>query len=175
MAANYSEIQELLQQRADVQARLNLMPYDGNPEIKEANGAKYLYMRKRVAGKLTSTYVDVYSDELYQLLLRNAKERKDLNKTIRKINKDLTALGYEDKELSTRVLQNLDFARANMKANIYDQAVLEGVATTFPQTEELLKKQEYSRKSSTSASLTTLKPLCESQQTGKFFKSWEYQ
>ena len=40
---------------------------------------------------------------------------------------------------------------------------------------ELLKKQEYSRKSSTSASLTTLKPLCESQQTGKFFKSWEYQ
>ena len=117
MGANYSEIQELLQQRADIQARLNLIPYDGNPEIKEASGAKYLYMRKRVAGKLTSTYVDVYSDELYQLLLRNAKERKDLNKSIRKINKALIELGYEDKELSVRVLQNLDFARANMKAN----------------------------------------------------------
>ena len=75
MGANYSEIQELLQQRADIQARINLMPYDGKPEIKEVNGAKYLYMRKRVAGKLTSTYVDIYSDELYQLLLRNAKER----------------------------------------------------------------------------------------------------
>ena len=93
MGANYSEIQELLQQKADIQARLNLMPYDGNPEIKESNGSKYLYMRKRAAGKLTSTYVDVYSDELYQLLLRNAKERKDLNKAIRKINKDLAALG----------------------------------------------------------------------------------
>ena len=139
MGANYSEIQELLQQRADIQARLNLIPYDGNPEIKEANGSKYLYMRKRVAGKLTSTYVAVYSDELYQLLLRNAKERKDLNKTIRKINKDLTALGYEDKELSARVLQNLDFARANMKANIYNQVVLEGVATTFPQTEDIVE------------------------------------
>ena len=69
MGANYSEIQELLQQKADIQARLNLMPYDGNPEIKESNGSKYLYMRKRVAGKLTSTYVDAYSDELYQLLL----------------------------------------------------------------------------------------------------------
>ena len=57
MGANYSEIQELLQQKADIQARLNLMPYDGNPEIKESNGSKYLYMRKRVAGKLTSTYV----------------------------------------------------------------------------------------------------------------------
>ena len=76
-----------------------------------------MYMRKRVAGKLTSTYVDVYSDELYQLLLRNAKERKDLNKTIRKINKELTALGYEDRELSSRVLQNLDFARVNMKTS----------------------------------------------------------
>lgn len=137
--ANYSEIQELLQQRADVQARLNLMPYDGNPEIKEVSGIKYLYIRKRVAGKLTSTYVDVYSDELYQILLRNAKERKDLNKNIRKINKDLVSLGYEDKELSARVMQNLDFARANMKANIYDQAVLEGVATSFPQTEDIIE------------------------------------
>lgn len=139
MGANYSEIQELLQQRADYQARLNLIPYDGNPEIKEQNGSMYLYVRKRVAGKLTSTYVDVYSDELYQLLLRNAKESRELNKAIRKINKELAILGYEDKELSVRVLQNLDFARANMKSNIYDQAVLEGVATSFPQTEDIIE------------------------------------
>ena len=149
MGANYSEIQDLLQQRADIQARMNLMPYDGNPEIKVSNDARYLYMRKRVAGKLTSTYVDLYSDELYQLLLRNAKERKDLNKALRKINKDLAVLGYEDKELSTRVLQNLDFARANMKANIYDQAVLEGVATTFPQTEDIIENGKVSGVSAT--------------------------
>ncbi len=139
MSANYSEIQEFLQQRADYQARLNLMPYDGNPEIKEQSGGKYLYIRKRVAGKLKSTYVDVYSDELYQLLLRNAREARELNKSIRKINKELLALGYEDKALPVRVLQNLDFARANMKMNIYDQAVLEGVATSFPQTEDIIE------------------------------------
>lgn len=149
MSANYSEIQELLQQKADIQARLNLMPYDGTPEIKEQSGSKYLYMRKRVAGKLTSTYVDAYSDELYQLLLRNAKERKDLNKSIRKINKELVSLGYEDKELSPRVMQNLDFARANMKANIYDQAVLEGVATSFPQTEDIIENGQVNGVSAT--------------------------
>lgn len=149
MSANYSEIQELLQQKADIQARLNLMPYDGTPEIKEQSGSKYLYIRKRVAGKLTSTYVDVYSDELYQLLLRNAKERKDLNKSIRKINKELVALGYEDKELSPRVMQNLDFARANMKANIYNQAVLEGVATSFPQTEDIIENGQVNGVSAT--------------------------
>ena len=108
MSANYSEIQELLQQRADYQARLNLMPYDGNPEVKEQSGGKYLYVRKRVAGKLTSVYVDVYSDELYQMLLRNAKEARELNRAIRKINKELAARGYEDKELSSEILKNLD-------------------------------------------------------------------
>ena len=149
MSADYTEIQELLQQRADIQARLNLMPYDGNPEIKEISSTKYLYVRKRVAGKLTSTYVDVYSDELYQLLLRNAKERKDLNKAIRKINKELISCGYEDRELSVRVLQNLDFARANMKASIYDQAVLEGVATSFPQTEDIIENGQVNGVSAT--------------------------
>lgn len=139
MSANYLEIEELLQQRADMQARLNLLPYQGNPEIKEQSGSKYLYIRKRIAGKLTSTYVDVYSEELYQLLLRNAKEARELNKEIRKVNKKLAECGYEDKELPARVMQNLDFARMNMKSNIYDQAVLEGVATSFPQTEDIIE------------------------------------
>lgn len=139
MPANFLEIQELLQQRAEFQARLNLIPYDGSPEIKEQGGNEYLYVRKRVAGKLTSTYVDVYSDTLYQLLLRNAKEARELNKNIRRINKKLVMLGYEGKNLSGRVRKNLEFARANMKANIYDQAVLEGIATSFPQTEEIIE------------------------------------
>lgn len=139
MPANFLEIQELLQQRAEFQARLNLIPYDGSPEIKEQGGNEYLYVRKRVAGKLTSTYVDVYSDTLYQLLLRNAKEARELNKNIRRINKKLVMLGYEGKNLSARVRKNLEFARANMKANIYDQAVLEGIATSFPQTEEIIE------------------------------------
>ena len=37
------------------------------------------------------------------------------------------------------------------------------------------KTQESSRKTYTSALLTTPKPFCESQQTGKFLKRWEYQ
>lgn len=135
---DFVKIQALLEDKADCQARLNLLPYDGSPEIKEQNGSRYLYVRKRIAGKLTSTYVDAYSDELYQLLLKNAKDARVLRKRIRQIERELTSLGYKDSELSSRVLQNIDFARANMKANIYDQAVLEGVGTTFPQTEEIL-------------------------------------
>ena len=139
MSNNYPEIQELLHQKADYQARLNLLPYDGNPEIKEIDGKKYLYIRKRIGSRLSSTYVDHYSDELYQLLLRNAREAKGFKRNIRRLDKELARLGYSDAELSPRVQLNLDFARANMKSNIYDQAVLEGVATSFPQTEEIIE------------------------------------
>ncbi len=144
MSNTFNEIQELLQQKADCQARLNLLPYDGSPEIKEQGGNKYLYIRKRVGSRLTSTYVDIYSEELYQLLLKNAKEAREIKKKIRHVDKSLAALGYEGNELSQRVIQNLDFARANMKANIYDQAVLEGVATSFPQTEDILENGKVS-------------------------------
>lgn len=136
--SDFDKIQSLLQERADCNARINLIPYDGSPEIKENASGKYLYIRKRIGSRLTSTYVDVYSDELYQLLLRNAKELKELRKKIRHIDKKLADLGYNSSQLDKRVLQNLDFARANMKANIYDQAVLEGVATSFPQTEDII-------------------------------------
>lgn len=133
------EIQNLLQRKADLQVRLKLMPYDGFPEVKEVSGKKYLYVRKRIGGRLTSTYVDIYATDLYELLLRNAKESKEIRKQIRHIDKDLAILGYQKNELSYRVVMNSDFARSNLKEFIYDQVVLEGIATSFPQTEEIIE------------------------------------
>ena len=138
MDVRFNEIQELLRKKADLNARLNLMAYDGTPEIKQNNNGKYLYIRKRVAGKLTSTYVGIYADELYNLLLKNAQEAREIKKELRRIEKQLATLGYSEDELPTEVINNILFARANMKMNIYDQAVLEGVATSFPQTEEII-------------------------------------
>ena len=139
MSAQYGEIQELLRSRADLRSRLSLLPYDGTPEIKEHGKEKYLYIRKRVAGKLTSTYVGIYTDELYNLLLRNAREAREIRRALRAIEKQLAEAGYSEDELSPKILNNIAFARANMKINIYDQAVLEGVATSFPQTEEIIE------------------------------------
>jgi len=138
MNVKYNEIQELLRSRADLHARLNLMPYDGTPEMKERGDGKYLYVRKRVAGKLTSIYVGIYTEELYNLLLRNAREIREIRKELRRIEKKLADSGYSEDQLSVDIMNNISFARANMKVNIYDQAVLEGVATSFPQTEEII-------------------------------------
>ena len=136
---NLPEIQELLQQRADLFARLHLLPYDGTPEIKENNSGKYLYVRKRIGSRVTSTYVDVYSEDLHQLLLRNNREARELKKQIRKVEKQLAEAGFVENELESDVILNLEFARANMKNSIYEQAVLEGVATSFPQTEDIIE------------------------------------
>lgn len=144
MAAQYNEIQELLRSRAELNARMNLMPYEGTPEIKNRGNGKYLYVRKRVAGKQTSTYVGKYIEELYNLLLRNAREAREIRKSLRSIEKQLAAAGYAEDDISAEVINNIEFARANMKMNIYDQAVLEGVATSFPQTEEIIENGKVS-------------------------------
>lgn len=134
----FEMIQELLRTKAEYQARLNLIPYDGVVEIKEVSDKKYLYIRKREAGRKTSTYVGPYSEELHQVLLKSIKDAKEIKKAIRDIEKQLASYGYSHDELSANVVLNIDFARANMKSIIYDQAVLEGVATTFPDTELII-------------------------------------
>lgn len=144
MSNQLNEIQESLRTRAELQARLSLLPYDGTPEIKELGSGKYIYIRKRISGKLTSTYVGPYSDELYNLLLRNAREAREIRKSLRHVDKKLSAAGYTYENLSSSIINNIAFARANMKTNIYDQAVLEGVATSFPQTEEIIENGKVS-------------------------------
>lgn len=142
--SNLDVMQENLQRKAELNARLSLLPYEGTPEIKEVSGQKYLYTRKRVGSRVTSTYVGKYSEELHQLLLRNTAEAREIRKELRKVDKKLAEIGYQEGKLSPRVVQNLDFARAHMKINIYDQAVLEGVATSFPQTEEIIENGKVS-------------------------------
>ena len=139
MKNDFEIIQDLLRSKAEYQARLNLIPYNGSVEIKEVSEKKYLYIRKRIVGKVSSTYVGPYSDELYQVLLKGVKEAKELKKNIRTIEKELVKLGYSQEQLSSKVAKNMDFVRANMKSIIYDQAVLEGVATTFPDTELIIE------------------------------------
>lgn len=38
---DFDEIQSLLQERANCYARINLIPYDGSPKIKENKSGKY--------------------------------------------------------------------------------------------------------------------------------------
>lgn len=65
--SNITEIQRLLNEKADLQAQINISAFDGSIEVKTVNDQKYIYVRKREAGKYKSNYIDKYSEELYAL------------------------------------------------------------------------------------------------------------
>lgn len=136
----FEKIQLLLARKAELNARLELLPYLGTPEVKTINGKEYLYVRRRELNKLTSTYVDVYSDELHNQLLRNNEESKKIKREIRKIDKELALLDYKQDELSPSVRLAQMFARQNRNLIIFNQAILEGISITFSEIELLLEQ-----------------------------------
>ena len=73
------------------------------------------------------------------MVLNNSIKAKDLKKQIREINKKLKQLNYTEEELSEKVEQNIDFAKRHLVDTIYKQAILEGVATTFADTESIIE------------------------------------
>lgn len=148
MENNFLKIQKFLNEKAQLTAKLNLIPYDGTVEIKEVSSKKYLYIRKRINNKVTSNYVGIYSDELYSFLLRQVQDAKAIKKQIKLLDKELLKLDYIQEDIPKNVAINLEFARANMKSIIYDQAILEGVSTTFPDTELIIENGKVNNMSS---------------------------
>lgn len=132
------EIMNLLQSKQTLEVKLNTLIY-GSVEIRESDSNKYIYVHYRDNGLVFTKYVGEYSNELYNLILNNSIEAKKLKKEIRDINKKLKDLNYVETELSSDVMLNIDFAKKNMVSTIYKQAILEGVATTFADTENIIE------------------------------------
>ena len=132
------DINKLIQEKTQIIERLEKLNY-GSIEIREKDSKKYIYTHFRNEGILTSKYVGEYSNELYNLLLENNKLAKELKKRLKDINKELKSINYiEHGELNPKVELNIDFARRNLVDSIFKQAMLEGVATTYSDTEEII-------------------------------------
>lgn len=132
------EIMNLLQNKQTLTKELNNLVY-GSVEIRENNSNKYIYVHYREDGILLTKYVGEYSDNLYNLIINNNIKSKELKKEIKKIEKRLKQLKYIDEELSPKVERNIDFAKRHLVDTIYKQAILEGVATTFADTENIIE------------------------------------
>ncbi len=132
------EIMNLLQNKQLLEHELQSLAY-GSVEIRENDSNKYIYVHYREDGVALTKYVGEYSEELYNLVLNNSIKAKDLKKQIREINKKLKQLNYTEEELSEKVEQNIDFAKRHLVDTIYKQAILEGVATTFADTESIIE------------------------------------
>ena len=132
---NKSKIIGLLNELKILKLELDKLIY-GTIEIRND---KYIYVHYREDGLLFNKYVGEYSDTLYNLILNNNIKAKQLKKQIKIITKELKNFNYSYIELSDKVKNNIDFAKKNMVNTIYKQAILEGVATTFADTENIIE------------------------------------
>ena len=141
------KVLDLLNQRQKKEYELNQMIY-GSVEIRETDNKKYIYTHTKEDGLQSTKYVGEYSEELHNLILNNNIKAREIKKEIRKIEKELKELNDNDEELTKEVSMNIDFARKHLVDTIYKQAVLEGVATTLSDTENIIEGGKVSNMSS---------------------------
>ena len=130
-------ILELTSEKELISSRLEKMIF-GTIDIRENENKKYIYVQTTIEGIKRNKYVGEYSNELYNLILENNQVAKQLKKRIKEINKELDSINYETHDLSEKINLNISLARRNMADSIYKQAMLEGVATTYSDTETII-------------------------------------
>lgn len=130
-------ITNLLHEKELNQSRLEKMVW-GSIEIREKNNNRYIYVHRRIEGIKESKYVGEYNAEYIRLIQENNVLARQYKKRIKEINKILDGINYESNELSERVQINISLARRYMVDSIYKQAMLEGVATTYSDTETIV-------------------------------------
>lgn len=135
---NQIEILDLLNQKQLLEVDLNKLIY-GSVEIRCVEDRKYIYVHFKEDGLQTTKYVGEYSDDLYNLILNNNIKAKEIKKNIKRIKKRLKELNYVDEVLEINVAKNIDFAKKHLADTIYKQAILEGVATTLLDTENIIE------------------------------------
>lgn len=132
------QILELINQKQLEEVELNKLIY-GSIEIREKDNSRYIYTHTKEDGLQSTKYIGEYSDDLYNLILKNNIKAKEIKKTIRLIEKKLKELNYIDEQLPMDVAKNIDFAKKHLADTIYKQAILEGVATTLSDTESIIE------------------------------------
>lgn len=131
-------INELLREKNQIIEQLNSIIF-GSIELRDKDGKQYIYVHYRQDGVLTTKYAGEYSDVLYNLIRNNTELSKNLKKRLKEINKILKELNYVETEgVAEKVAVNIDLARRYLVDSIYKQAMLEGVATTYSDTETIV-------------------------------------
>ena len=131
----YDRIQHLLAKEHRLERELSELTY-GAIEVRDG---KYIYVHFRDFGQQLTRYAGEYSDELYNVIIKNNSTAKRTKKDLKEVRHELHELGYTKRSLSEKIKRNLDFAKKNLALTIHSQAVLEGVATTFAATEAIIE------------------------------------
>ena len=132
------KIIDLLYQKKVLEFELSELPY-GSIEVREKEGYKYIYTHVREDGIQLTKYVGEYSEILYNYIIENNDRAKEIKKSIREVNKKLKKLNYIDEDLNINISNNIDYAKKHIVDTIYNQAILEGLAVTYLDTQSIIE------------------------------------
>lgn len=127
----------LISKKQALELELKSLAY-GAAEIRERGDKKYIYAHRREGGRMVTDFIGEYSDELLNLISTNNLRAKEIKKSLKEIAKDLDSAGYVDSKLPESIRRSIDYAKHNLVVSIYDQAILEGVATTYAETNDII-------------------------------------
>jgi len=132
-------MKDLLDEKKEIEYRISNLLY-GTIQIRDGSGKKYIYLVYRDSGVLKCKYAGVYSEELYNLIINNNSIVKEYKKRLKAINKELDKLEKNTGDFDESVDLSIAIARRNLVDSIYKQSVLEGIATTYSDTETLVNE-----------------------------------
>lgn len=127
----------LVKEKQKLEQALEVLNY-GSVEIREQNQKQYVYLHKRIEGRVRSVFAGEYTKKLIEEIEKNNEMAKNIKMQLKNINKQLKGV-VASGELSEDVMLNIDFARSQMVNTIYKQAQLEGIATTYAETETIIE------------------------------------
>jgi len=135
---NRVEILTKLAEKENLLKELDSLVY-GSVEVRRKDNKEYIYVHYREDGISLTKYLGEANSNLLNLILKNTIKAKEIKKEKKKINRFLKENNYIENEVSDKVAVNIDFAKKHMVDTIYNQAVLEGIATTYADTETIIE------------------------------------
>ena len=123
------ELVNMIQKKKYYLDRLESLVY-GSLDIRERDNKKYIYVHYRKDGKVVTKYVGEYSDGLYNQILSNNIEVKEINKRIKIIQKYIEDNNYYEQDLNDNIKDNIDRVRENIDVLLYDLVKLEDLNIT---------------------------------------------
>ena len=131
-------ILKLLDDKKRLQNKLAGLLY-GSIEYRSVDDRKYIYVHYRDGGLARSKYAGEYNESLAKLINENSVVARGIKSEIRRIGRELAALGYQEMRLDASVKKCVDFAKSNLARTIYKQGILEGITATYADTETIIE------------------------------------
>lgn len=130
---------KLMEQKKLIEKQLANLVF-GSIEIRRVKEKDYIYLHKRDGSIVRTQYIGDYTEELNNQIIKNNLVARELKKKLRQIIKELKGFDIDYTiALSDKVKLNVDLAKRNLVDTIYKQAVLEGVAVTYLDTETIIE------------------------------------